>query len=597
MTRTTRLGFTLALAGGLLAVAPQFAEAYNLAKLLLLGAGAALAWAGLIGRPVRRTSLDLPIAALWAIMLASTALSLDPAASVLGMYPQQFYGLLPLALCTALFYAAASCDAAGADEFLAKLLIAVVSVMSAYGILQCVMGRPILTAEDLPQRLDNHWVRITSTIGSPVMFGGCLALMLPLVLREALVKKTLLGRAALVLVPTALLLTWARGSWASAALSAAAYAAFSGRLTIPRRHARLVGLACALAAVPAFILVQGKMKKGDSDSMRVEMIKSAIPAVESHPWLGSGPDTYVHQLRRFKTVRWVQLTHRTTVLQLSAHNDFLQAAITLGWPGLAAYLWILAALFVAIRKGLTGGNRDGLLAAIGAGLLGLFLQAKVNPITASTMAAAATLAGMAVRRGKTLPKFPSRAVAGLSCAALVAITAALVRLSYADILFNRGMHTISIAPRIDAQFMSGVGDLKRATEVNPWSMEYLAQRCEVIFRVSRIAKPEQGKQVIDKALELTEAGLRLHPGNPTAHELRSTALTLASGFGENTLPEAMTEIQRASSMDPTFTYSLRRRMDLARALNDRAEFERAKAEYLRIITLTDEVPDWNPIVL
>ncbi|MDE2144073.1 MAG: O-antigen ligase family protein, partial [Elusimicrobia bacterium] len=469
MTRTTRLGWILALAGGLLAVAPMLAEAYNLPKLVFLAAGAALAWAGLIARPVRRTALDLPLAVLWAVMLASASASVDPAASVLGMYPQQFYGLLPLALATALFYGAASGDAEGSDEFIAKLLVAVIAVMSAYGALQCALGRPILTSEDLPQRVDNHWVRITSTIGSPVMFGGCLALLLPLVIRQALAKRAAGGRIALVLVTAALVMTWARGAWASAIFSATAYAFLSGRWSIPRRHLRMAGLACALAAVPAFLFLQREMKKGASDSMRVEMLKSAVPMIESHPWLGSGPDTYMIQLRRFKTDRWVQLTHRTSVLQLSAHNDILQAWVTLGAAGLAVYLWLLATLFVAIRHGLAARPRNDLLAAIAAGLLGLFLQAKVNPITASNLAVAAVLAGIATRKGKPLTRNSGRAAAAVTCAACVALAALLVRLAGADLLFRRGVDAINKARGIDAQFMGGVGELKRATELNPWS--------------------------------------------------------------------------------------------------------------------------------
>jgi O-antigen ligase len=597
VNRTTRAGFVLAIAGGLLAVAPTFAEAYNLPKLWFLAAGAALAWGGRFGTPARRTALDAPLLALWAVMLASTATSADPAASILGMYPQQFYGLLPLALCAGLYYAAAASDSARSDEFLAKLFVGTAAIMSVYGLLQCVVGNPILTSEDLPQRLDNHWVRITSTIGSPVMFGGCLALLLPLVLREAFVKKTTLGKAALLPVLAALTLTWARGSWAAAGLATGAYALLSGRLTLARRRWRWIGLAAAVAALPAFFLIQSRMKKGASDSMRVEMMKSALPMVADHPVLGSGPDTYLLGLRRFRTDGWVQLTHRTSVLQLSAHNDILQAVITLGWTGLAAYLWLLAALFLALRRAVATGSKDGTTPAIAAGLLGLFLQAKVNPVTASTLGAASILAGLACRDGAPLKKTPSRVVAATAFAAFAVLTVVVGVLCRADLLFRRGVVAINDGHGIDAKFMGGVGELKRATEINPWSIDYLSQRCEVIFRVSRVASPEQGKQLIDKALELTAQGVRLHPGNPTAHELRSTALTLAARFGAPTLPEAMVEIKRASDLDPNLTFSLRRRMDLARALNDRTEFERAKADYLRVIVLTDEVPDWNPIVL
>ncbi len=587
----SRLGLCVALAGGLLTVAPNIADAYTLPKLWALAVGGALAWAGLSGAPMRRTTLDWPIAALWLTMLASAALSADPAASALGMYPQQFYGLLPLALCTALFYAAASSQD-DCDELVAKLLVALAAALCAFGIAQRIAGRAILTGETLPEGR-----RITSTIGNPVMLGSCLVLLFPFVLREAFDKKSALGRAAAALTAIGLLLTWARAAWAGAALAAAAYALFSGRLKLRGGDARRLGLACALASAPAFLLLQRGLAKGDSDAMRVEMLKSAAPMLAARPVLGWGPDTYMIPFRRFKSDRWVKLSHATWVLQLSAHDDLLQAAITLGLAGLAAYLLLLSALFATLRRRLAERPRDGLAAATAAGLRGLFLQAQVNPITPSNLAAACVLAGFAARRDTALPRTAGRVVAWTACAALTAASILLGRLGYADFLFRRGVETMNASRGIDAKFMAGVADLKRATELNAWSVNYLAQRCEVIFRVSRVAPREQGKQLIDKALDLTAAALRLHLENPTAHELRSTALTLAARFGADTLKEAMAEIKRASEMDPTMTFSLRRRMDLARALNDRAEFERAKADYLRVIALTSEAPDWNPIVL
>ncbi len=172
MTKLTRAGFIIAIAGGLLTVAPFLAEPYMLTKLFALALGAALAWAGLIGRSPRGTALDLPLAALWLVMLASAAGSVDPAVSALGMYPQQFYGLLPLLPCVALFYAAAACDGAEAEEFVSKIFVRTAIALSAFGLVQLAAMRVMLTrGRPLPAQ------RATSTraIGSPVMLGGCLA--------------------------------------------------------------------------------------------------------------------------------------------------------------------------------------------------------------------------------------------------------------------------------------------------------------------------------------------------------------------------------------------------------------------------------------
>src|SRR3569832_475754 len=104
MRRLRRAGLLLALAGGLLAVAPPMAEGYNLIKLVFMYAGAALFWVGAFGEPVRATALERPLAALWLAMILSALFSVDPPAAVIGQYPQAFYGLLPHTACLALFY-------------------------------------------------------------------------------------------------------------------------------------------------------------------------------------------------------------------------------------------------------------------------------------------------------------------------------------------------------------------------------------------------------------------------------------------------------------------------------------------------------------
>ena len=236
MTKLSRAGFIIAVAGGLLAVAPFVGDPYTLTKLFALTFGAALAWTGLIGKPPRGTALDRPLAALWIVMLASAAVSVDPAVSALGMYPQQFYGLLPLLPCVALFYAAAACDGAQAEELVSKTFAGSAIALSAFAVVQRAAGRAILTPELLPTGQ-----RVTSTIGSPVMLGGCLILLLPFALREALEKKSLVGRVAAPLLLAALALTWARGAWASAAVAVLMYLLLTGRLKYRARSGLVLG--------------------------------------------------------------------------------------------------------------------------------------------------------------------------------------------------------------------------------------------------------------------------------------------------------------------------------------------------------------------
>lgn len=586
MTRTTRSGLLLATVAGLLVFSPALADAYVLPKLFSLSAGAALAWFGLFRAPLRRTALDLPLAALWLVMAASAATSADWTLSVFGVYPQAFYGLIPLALCTALYYAAAmSPDGPAADEILRAALYAAVAVC-LYGISQRLFG-DLLAPFPLPEPQ-----RITATMGNPVMLGACLVLLCPVALHWSLTKKGWLGPVAGVLLGVALVLTLARAAWLSAAVSAAAYLWLSGRV---RANRRLV-LALVVCAPLLFLGLQRAMRKRDSDILRAETAKTAVAAFLARPVLGYGPDTFMFAFRRHKTDEFLRVAHSSPTIQFSAHNDFLQAAATLGGLGLLAYLWLLAALTLRLRGGLAAAPGGGRVAAVSAGLIGLFVQAKFNPIPISALALAAVMTGLVVdARKASRPHHAGKAISSLATCLCVALALLYVRFIYADHLLRRGRDAVYSTSVIDARFMEGVNSLRRAAELNPWVVDYLMQRCETIFRVAPAAPKELGAQLLEKARAITLEGIRVHPLSPAAHELRATALALSYPYGFDALREAMTEIDLASSLDPTFVFSLRRRLQISSALGDRAEFERALREYQRVIALTRDDPQWRPL--
>jgi O-antigen ligase len=586
MDRLARAGFALAVAGGLLAMAPPLAEPFVLVKLAVLGAGGALLWAGRWGRPLRRTPLDAPLGALWAVLAVSAWNSADRWTSLLGAYPQTFYGLLPLALCGLLFHAAAAADGAEADAALDAALAAA-CVLSAYGVVQRVFGDPLIRAP-LPDG------RITSAIGSPVMLGACLSLLLPLALHRALDRRSPLARAAFVLMLPALALTRARGAWLAAAAGVAGYLLLSGRVKtrLGRRGWTALALGLLLTAGAAARL-RGKR---DSDALRLETFKSAAAAFAGRPALGWGPDAFLLAFRRHETDEFLRLSHASMVVQYSAHDDLLQAAVTLGAAGLLAYLWLQAALFLRLRRLLADRARRAEAAALAGGLGALWLVAKVDPVSPSGVLLAALAAGLACRgSGAAVPRAPSRALA--AAAVLLGLGGAGVYGVYAraDFLYRRGSGAVASSPAPGPAYMAGVADIKRAGELAPWELDYLSRRLDVIFRVSGLAVPAQGKALLDKAVELSAEAERRHPEEPAAHELRATALALrAQRFGGGGLEEALAEIKTASALAPTFVFSLKRRMEIARALGDRAEYEAARADYRRVAELTGQDPAWTP---
>lgn len=583
MNLIARAGFWIAIGGGLLAVTPSTVEIYLLAKLACAAAGGALLWAGLAGRAPARTALDRPLLALFLVMLASAALSVDVPMSAFGVYPQAFYGLLPLGLCTAIYYGAA---AGGGDERgrerMILCLLASAAALGACGVWQSLFG-DTLTGHPLPDG------RITSTLGSPVLLGACLVVLCPLALDEAWRRRTLLGAAALCLALAALVLTWSRGAWLSAAAGMLVYLIGARRVRAPRRAA----LAALILAPLVLIGLERTMKKKDSDVLRLETAKAAIAAFEARPLLGSGPDTFWIPFRRYKTDEFVRVSHSSSIGQFSAHDDLLQTAATLGLLGLIAYAWLAWDLGSRLVALLRAPKPDPRVAAVAGGLAGLFLQAKLNPVPFSALLLAAAAAGPACRERDAATPAASKAVP-LAGAVLCAACAILfARFVAADRHYLRGIRAVDAGPVAGPAYMAGVDEIRRATQLDPWLLDSRSKLADALFAASEAASPAQGRELINETLKISGDAVRLHPNNPTSHEMRATALALAGRFGPKRLREAQAEILKASEMDPTSTFTLRRRMDIDRALGDDADFQAARLAYLRVIALTKESPGWR----
>lgn len=584
----TRFGMIVAIAGGLLALAPPLAEAYNLIKVFAIAAGGALTWAGLIRAPLRNTVLDRPLAALWIVMGLSAVQSVDPPASVLGMYPQAFCGLLPLTLCASLYYAAAQIPDDPDKDAVLRWMLAAAIPLTVFGISQRFMvGRDFLL---YPPLMNN---RIMSTIGVPVMFGACLVPLTPVALHWALEKKSPLGRVCAVLIAVSLLLTWARGAWLSAAVAAATYLWLTKRLRLGK--GRLLVL--ALLAPAVFLGLQRGLAKRDSDAIRVESYRTALSSLAARPLLGFGPDTFEFAFRRFRTEELIRVTHDSVSVESNAHNDLFQVAATLGALGLLAYCWLLWTLGSRLFVLLSGSTVDGRDAAVGAALIGLFIQAKVNPIPPPALMLAGLLAGLVCGGKKTLSLRAGRAAAALAVSFGVIAAVFWGRFCAADADYKAGRTIVRSTTLPDPAYMDGVNKLRRATELNPWWVDYLTARCDVILSVAPHAPPEQGRQLLEKALKLTADAVRLHPGNGTAHYMRATVLGFSSlRYGSGLMPEAFAEIKTASQLDPTYTFTMRRRMEIAHALGDREDYDGVDAKYRRIIAISRESAAWTPLL-
>lgn len=147
---------------------------------------------------------------------------------------------------------------------------------------------------------------------------------------------------------------------------------------LPKRSVRWGLGGVAVVAVGLFILTEPEpilsLTFSDVAShQRLEMWRTAWRMILARPWLGQGLNTFMANYSTYATSEAMGPTY--------AHNFLLQTAAEIGWLGLAAFLWFLAALFLAFRQDLRRtaqrsfkAQRTGLM-GLTAGLAAFLIQA------------------------------------------------------------------------------------------------------------------------------------------------------------------------------------------------------------------------------
>src|SRR2546425_11480252 len=236
-------------------VTPWGRDGYNQVKALTMEILASLAMIGWIGarlatgRPSWRFTVpELP---LWTFLLAillSSVTSGNPRLSFLGG-PGRYEGLFAYCGYVALFLVGVHFfgSFAGLRGLVRAAGVAAV-ITSAYGVLQLFIP-PLFAGETFIR----EWysapgiVRVPSTLSSPVVFGGYLSLMIPLLLATGISARggsRYLWLSAACLALVALSLTLTRAAWVAAVLGLVVFAVAAGRSVW---HPRI--LVAALAVV------------------------------------------------------------------------------------------------------------------------------------------------------------------------------------------------------------------------------------------------------------------------------------------------------------------------------------------------------------
>ena len=532
-------GLVLATAGTLLAFSTGLADRYALPKFLVLSLGTCMAWLGLArkarkeGFPLGRTPLDLPMLALLAAAVLAAVFSLDPVLSVLGHYRARFNSFLAWALCMALFQATARAED-GAHRRLLDACLAAGAFAGLYAVAQRLGLEPF---PGVVEEVTGN--RSYSTMGSPVYLGSVLLMLLPL----ALYRGGAPGAVSGLLMAAGLAATLSRGAWLGALAGCGLYL---GRKRLSWRWA-LALLACAGIAVLAGSVLR---PRAVADSSRVELWRCASRISLKHPLLGTGPETFKLAFRKERSERYVRLLGPTSV-QAFAHNDLLEAACGTGLFGLAAYLWLLWGVFRVFRPW------DDRCAALGGGLLGLFMQMKLNPAPSAAYALAAAFAGVLaapwVRKGL---KGGARVPAAVFAACCVVFLAA-ARMAAAD-------------------RERKLGRFEDAIRIAPWEMHYRFLYFQALHK----------RGGIQRSLEVSREAMRRHQRDFDALQLYGVSLVLA----KDRLQEAREVLERAQGLDPYFLPLYDNRIALARMTGDAASASALEAELAGLKTRLGALP-------
>jgi len=348
-------------------VSPWGSDGYNQVKALaaeILAGVAVIGWVG-AGLTARRpfwrfTAAELP---LWAFLLAvllSSVTSVNPRLSFFGAAGRD-EGLFAYCAYIALFLVGV--HSFGSHRGLRTLTQAagITAVLtSAYGLLQAFIP-PLFAGEAFIR----EWygvpgiARIPSTLGSPVVFGGYLAFMIPLSLALSVARRDagrLLWLAAACLALIALALTLARAAWVAALIGLVVFSVAAGPSPWRRRVILLaaavvvvasVGLLVSRAGPPAAIwshvIASGDFGSG-SVAQRVYIWSRTLGLIASRPWLGWGLETLGTVFPYDRASLLQVFGPRPTIID-KAHNDLLQMAVSIGIPGALAYaaVWGLVA--------------------------------------------------------------------------------------------------------------------------------------------------------------------------------------------------------------------------------------------------------------
>ncbi|MCI0463007.1 MAG: O-antigen ligase family protein [Gemmataceae bacterium] len=382
--------------------------------LFALGVCALMRWGSALPRGLWRRPLLFGVLLFVVSAMVSTATSIAPVTSFLGMQDSHA-GLTTVLAGAAVFLATrAMCRGYRDAELLLRGVVVAAAIAATYALLQ------FLGLDPIPwQEVSNlgPFARPFGTMGHANFLAAYLVAALPLVLHfacRALAERRWPALAVLALVAVlcglTIVLSVSRGAWIG--LGCALAVLLAGTLAARRWRAAIVatgiaaGMLGLLAAVvlwsdqPAVAAVRHRLERMSDTASREHLWAAGMGMFLDRPLLGQGLDTFQLVFGSKRASSYWELEWGTTPAR--AHNEVVQVLATQGLLGGAALLLILVGMLVsgfrAWRR--APGESRGLVLSLAAGATGFVVQSGFNPTMTACGVLFATMAALLSRFGE-----------------------------------------------------------------------------------------------------------------------------------------------------------------------------------------------------
>ncbi len=516
---------------------------------------------------VRVPPFFVPVIVFFDVYVLATVFSVSPVLSIFGIFDRST-GLINMANLVLLYFLIFNILTTREQQLRCLRIVAFsASAVALVGVLQYFgIGIP----EILPAARGE---RVGSTLGNADYATPVLLLTIPLTL-AFLAKRPLVYAIPVLLLGAMLLFSLPiqglTGNWAPAPAQEQ-----PGELSLTAEVTQTLSRTAAERV---------EVRKG--------LWEAGIKAALAHPALGTGPNTYRDVFTLYEPIYYVRML--PNFREDKPHNEFIEVAQSTGFVGLAAYLWMLAAVSLFFLRWILRNRRHPDAIMVAAIISGALAYAGYTAMVFHTIAAytifwvllgvGAGLCQTAPRQFERVAKIPRpvAAVAGvISLIGMIVLIFTALRPVFAEA--NCALARSLIASGSGEE--SEVAELfEKAAYWHPYESRYLRSAANALS-IRSPARDDglSDSQLQERALAYISRSVKQEPYNATAYYNRALVYLRAGKSPE----EVLEQIDKAIALYPYYIVAYNFRADIERSLGDH---ERALADRRIALSITPDDP-------